>query len=118
MSNEKPQREKTIAAMSIGLLAVSVFVLIVGGAGTVATRGHFAAVLKETAIELPLITRWIISVSDNAYVVFFASLTLAMILKEILIRTKKVTLTANIVAAVVAMAYVLVYVVAMVLPVV
>ena len=116
MSNERPQREKTIAALSIGLLAVAVFVLIVGGAGTVATRGHFAAVLKETAIELPLVTRWIISISDNAYAVFFALLILMLILKELLIRIKKVTLAINIVVGIAAIAYVPVYIGALLLP--
>lgn len=118
MANEKTHGEKAVAALSMGLLAVSVFVLIVGGAGTIATRGHFAAVFKETAIELPLVTRWITSIPDNACAIFFVSLIAALILKELLIRSRKLTLTSNIVAAVAAMAYVLVYVVAMILPVV
>jgi cell division protein FtsN len=71
VDNERSQREKAIAAMSMGLLVVAVLVLIVGGAGTIATKGCFETALKEmTDHELPVITDFFVSTPVIGYVVF------------------------------------------------
>ena len=120
MENEKSQREKAIAALSVAFLVVAVFVIFWAAVTTISTRRHFASVLSEGTPrdEMPLITKlFVISIPTIAYVIFFVSLILLLIRKELCVRSKTVTLVVNIVIGMITFVYTLAYISAVLLPI-
>ncbi len=119
MENEKSQREKSAAALSLGLLAVAVSLVLFTAAGTIATKGRFELILRElmTPDKIPAITQFFIFTPTINFVIFFALLILILILKEIFVHTKKITLIINAVTAIAAIACIPVYVLALYLPI-
>ncbi|MBN2182472.1 MAG: hypothetical protein JW715_11215 [Sedimentisphaerales bacterium] len=117
MENDISQRKKSIAVLSLGLLIVAICLALIEAAGTIATKGCFETTMIEMAEqELPLLTKLVISISNVTYGIIFAAFVLILILKEIFIRAKRVTLAVNIVATILAIAYILVYIMAIFLP--
>ena len=121
MKNEKSGREKTLAIMSVVFLALDVFVILIAAVGTIIIKGNITTVLTEFVDvdhELPVITKFFfISIPAIAYGIFFALFILILILKELYVRSKIVTLVMNIVAGVAAIVYVFVYIIALFLPI-
>ena len=119
MENEKSQREKSAAALSLGLLAVAVSLVLFTAAGTIATKGRFELILRElmTPDKIPAITQFFIFTPTINFVIFFGLLILILILKEIFVHTKKITLIINAVTAIAAIACIPVYVLALYLPI-
>jgi len=120
MENEKSQREKAIAVLSVGLLVVAVCMILIDAAITIATKGNFETALMEMTArdqELPLITRFLVtSISNVTLGIIFTILILVLILKELFVRSKIISLTVNIVAAISAIAYIPIYIIAIFLP--
>ncbi len=118
MENEKSPRQKSIAALSTGMLAFAFAGILIAAATIIFTKGKFTGVLTEMIPgELPIITKlFVLSISSAAYGIFFTSLILALILKELLLRNKMVTLVVNIAAGTTAIICVPVYILAIFLP--
>ena len=120
MENQKTQREKAIAGLSLGLLAIAVSLVLFIAAGTIATKGNFETALTEMTEkdqELPLITKlFVTSISDVTLGIIFTVLILILILKELLIHSKRITLAVNIVTSISAIAYIPIYIIAIFLP--
>jgi len=120
MENEKSHREKAIAALSVGLLAVAVFFTFIAAVGTIFMKVHFGPAIKTMIIpdELPAITELLVlSISSVTYGIFFASLILVLILKELFVHARRVTLAINSVIVIAAIAYYCIYTIALYLPV-
>ena len=121
MENQKTQREKAIAGLSLGLLAIAVSLVLFIAAGTIATKGNFETALTEMTEkdqELPLVTKlFVTSISDVTLGIIFATLVLILILKELFVRSKKIALTVNITAVISAIAYIPIYMIAIFLPI-
>ena len=120
MENQKTQREKAIAGLSLGLLAIAVSLVLFIAAGTIATKGNFETALTEMTEkdqELPLITKlFVTSISNITLGIIFAALILILILKELSIRSRRITLAVNIVTSISAIAYIPIYIIAIFLP--
>ena len=120
MESEKSHREKTIAAMSMGFLVAAVCFTIIDAATTIATKGGFEKVFTEMMNkdqELPIITKLLVtSISNVTYGIIFTALILILILKELLVHNRRITLVTNIVVAVSAIAYIPIYIAAIFLP--
>ena len=119
MESEKSQKDKSIAGLSLGLLAVAVSLVLFTAAGTIATKGRFELILRElmTPDKIPTITQFFIFTPTINFVIFFTLLILILILKEIFVHTKKITLIINAVTAIAAIACIPVYVLALYLPI-
>jgi hypothetical protein len=117
MEDEKSQQDKTAAGLSLGLLVVAVCLILFAAIGTIATKGNFETALMEMTEkdqELPLVTKLLVtSISSVTLGIIFAAIILILILKELLIRSRKITLTVNIIAAI---AYIPIYIIAIFLP--
>lgn len=118
MGNEKPYREKK--TMSLVVLAFAAFIILIVAVTIIFTKGQFTGVLTEMIPgELPIITKlFVLSISSIAYGIFFASLILALILKELFLRNKIVTLVVNLVLGIGAILFIPVYMIAIFLPMV
>ena len=120
MENQKTQREKAIAGLSLGLLAIAVSLVLFIAAGTIATKGNFETALTEMTEkdqELPLVTKlFVTSISNITLGIIFAALILILILKELSIRSRRITLAVNIVTSISAIAYIPIYIIAIFLP--
>ena len=120
MKNDISQRKKSIAVLSVGLLVVAVCLILFIAIGTIATKGDFETAfieMTERDQELPLITRFLVtSISSVTLGIIFAAIILILILKELFVRSRRITLTVNIVAAISAIAYIPIYIIAIFLP--
>jgi hypothetical protein len=120
MENDKSQREKTIAVLSVGLLVVAVCLILFIAIGTIVTKGDFETAITEMTEkdqELPLVTKLLVtSISNVTFGIIFMVLILVLILKELFFRSKRITLTVNIVTAISAIAYIPIYIIAVFLP--
>jgi hypothetical protein len=119
MVNEKSNRDKSIAVLSIAILVVDLFFIFCGVGATILTRRHFLAILQEFGTDnLPIITEFlIVSIPAVVYCIFIASVILILVLKELFIRARMVTLIVNIVVGIAAIAYIPVYIAALYLPI-
>ncbi len=119
MESEKSQQGRNTAVLSVGLLVVAVCLILFAAAGTIATKGRFELILRElmTPDKIPAITKFFIFTPTINLVIFFVLLILILFLKELFIRSKKITLAVNIVSAISAIAYIPIYMIALYLPI-
>ncbi len=120
MENVKSQQDKTAAGLSLGLLVVAVCLILFIAIGTIVTKGDFETAFTEMTEkdqELPLVTKlFVTSVSNITLGIIFTVLILILILKELLIHSKRITLAVNIVTSISAIAYIPIYIIAIFLP--
>lgn len=117
MENVKSDRERAIADLSVGLLAVAVFLTLITAAVTIFTKGRFESLLKNFLPEkMPVITRFFVFTPIIYFVICFTLVILILISKELFVRAKRITLAINVVVAIAAMAYYPLYIIALYLP--
>lgn len=117
MEENKSNQEKTMAIASAVVLVAAIFSILIAAVATMTTKGNFATALTEmTAHELPVINKIIISIPALGYGIFCTLLILILILKELYIRAKTVTLAFNIVTGLAAIVYLPVYIGALFIP--
>ncbi len=116
MKDVKAQSGTMIAIMSIALLAIDVVGLIVLCGATFLTGRPFLKMFQEMDMQLSGATQMLLLIPPAAYVGVFLLLIIFLVLKEILIPAKTVTLMINLVVGWGAVAYLIVYVTALFLP--
>ena len=93
---------------------------VIGGfvltTATLYISDKFLAIFKELNVPLPQITQLFLSIPTTVYLIIFFGVILALILKEIAIKSKPLTFSINMVALVIGVAYCFLYVIALFLP--
>jgi hypothetical protein len=121
IENEKSTREKSIAALSAGLLAFAVIGILIAATAIILTKVDYPSVIFTEFIpgKLPAITKLlVISISAVAYEIFFVLLIFILILKELCLSGKMITLVVNLVAGIAAILYVPVFIFAVRFPII
>ena len=120
MVNEKSNWEKSIAILSTVILFADFFFIFCDVVITFLTRQYFLAIFEQIGSDqLPVIAEFlVVSIPTIAYCIFIASLILILVLKELYLRAKMVTLVINIVVGIAAIAYIPIYIAALYLPVI
>lgn len=115
--NEQEAKKQTgwaIASMVVLIIdAIGGFVLTTA---TLYISARFYAIFKELNVQLPQITQFFLSIPTTMYLIIFSGVILALILKEIAIKSKPLTFAINMAALVVGVAYCFLYVTALFLP--
>ena len=115
MENHKKQ-SGAVNVASLILLVVNIIGMIVLAVGSIIVRGKFSGIFADMGTTLPRITILFLSIPSWAYIVFFGIIIAALILKELLIRKKFITLMINISAGVLGSLYLLIFAIAMFMP--
>ena len=110
----KKQTGWTIASLVV--LIIDVIGVIALATITLYTSSRFLAIFKELKVQLPQITQLFLSIPATAYLIIFSGVILALILKEIAIKSKPLTFAINMAALVIGVAYCFLYVTALFLP--
>ena len=116
MANEDARDGNELRTASTVVLAIDVVGILVLALAGLCVQPRFVEMFAEMEIELPLITKFLLSIPPAVYVVLCSSLILALVLKEVLIQANATKLTVNIIVGVGELAYLCVYVIALILP--
>ena len=113
----KNQRKTTLGGILNSVvfilnMTVIIFVPVV----IVKTRGIFVDTFEKYSVDVPALTKFLLSVSGSVYFVIFFLIATALIVKEIFIKKKTTRLLINILISVTAGILVLVYAVALIIP--
>jgi len=116
--NKKSNQEKSFVVLSMVILVVDFFFIFCDVVTTILTRRHFSAVFEQIGPDkLPIITKFLaVSIPTIVYCIFIALVILILILKELYLRAKTVTLVVNIVVGIAAIVYIPIYIAALYLP--
>ena len=117
--NMNEQEPKKQTGWTIASLVVLILDMIGGFVLTTATlyiSARFEVIFKELNVQLPQITQLFLSIPTTVYLIIFSGVILALILKEIAIKSKPLTFAINMTALVIGVAYCFLYVTALFLP--
>jgi hypothetical protein len=116
MNEQEPKRQTGWTIASLVVLILDVIGGFVLTTATLYISEKFLAIFKELNVQLPQITQFFLAVPATVYLIIFFGVILALILKEIAIKSKPLTFSINMVALVIGVAYCFLYVIALFLP--
>jgi len=116
MNEQDPRKQLGWTIASLVVLILDVIGLFVLTTITLYTSARFEVIFKELNVPLPQITQLFLSIPAMFYLIIFSGVLLALILKEIAIKSKPLAFAINMVALVIGIAYCLLYVTALFLP--
>jgi hypothetical protein len=116
MNEQEPKKQTgwTIASLALLILdAIGGFVLTTA---TLYISAKSEVIFKELNVQLPQITQLFLSIPATVYLTIFSGVILALVLKEIAIKSKPVTFAINMAALVIGVTYCVLYMTALFLP--
>jgi len=116
MNEQEPKKQAGWTSASLVVLILDVIGGFVLTTATLYISDKFLAIFKELNVQLPQITQLFLSTPTTVYLIIFFGVILALILKEIAIKSKPLTFSINMVALVIGVAYCFLYVIALFLP--
>jgi hypothetical protein len=116
MNEQEPKKQTGWTIPSLVVLIIDVIGGFVLTTATLYISDKFLAIFKELNVPLPQITQLFLSIPTTVYLIIFFGVILALILKEIAIKSKPLTFSINMVALVIGVAYCFLYVIALFLP--
>lgn len=116
MNEQVTKKETGWTIASLVVLIVDVIGGFVLTTATLYISARFYAIFKELNVQLPQITQLFLSIPTTMYLIIFFGVILALILKEIAIKSKPLTFGINLAALVIGVAYCFLYVTALFLP--
>lgn len=116
MNEQEPKKQTGWTITSMVVLILDVIGGFVLTTATLYISDKFLAIFKELNVPLPQITQLFLSIPTTVYLIIFFGVILALILKEIAIKSKPLTFSINMVALVIGVAYCFLYVIALFLP--
>ena len=118
MINEKVNQDKRISIFSMIILLFDFLFILNDIAMTFLTRQHFSDIFEQIGPDqLPVISKLLaVSIPTIVYCIFIVSLVLILVLKEIFISAKKITLSINILVGIAAISYIPIYIFALYSP--
>lgn len=116
MNEQEPKKQTGWTVASLVVLILDVIGVFVLTTITLYTSARFEVIFKELNVPLPQITQFFLSIPATVYLIIFLGVILALILKEIAIKSKPLAFAANMVALVIGLAYCVLYVTALFLP--
>ena len=116
MNEQEPKKQTGWTSASLVVLILDVIGGFVLTTATLYISDKFLAIFKELNVQLPQITQLFLSIPTTVYLIIFFGVILALILKEIAIKSKPLTFSINMVALVIGVAYCFLYVIALFLP--
>lgn len=116
MNEQEPKKQTGWTIASLVVLILDVIGGFVLTTATLYISDKFLAIFKELNVPLPQITQLFLSIPTTVYLIIFFGVILALILKEIAIKSKPLTFSINMVALVIGVAYCFLYVIALFLP--
>jgi hypothetical protein len=116
MNEQEPKKQTGWTVASLVVLILDVIGVFVLTTITLYTSARFEVIFKELNVPLPQITQFFLSIPTTVYLIIFFGVILALILKEIAIKSKPLAFAANMVALVIGLAYCVLYVTALFLP--
>ncbi|MCD4824772.1 MAG: serine protease [Phycisphaerae bacterium] len=115
MENHKKQ-SGAVNTVSLILLAVDIIGMLVLAVGSIIAQSKCSDAFSDMGTRLPRITILFLLIPPWAYIVFFGIIIAALILKEVFIRKKSITLAINICAGVFGLLYLPAFATAMYMP--
>jgi hypothetical protein len=116
MNEQEPKKQTGWIIASLVVLILDVIGVFVLTTATLYISARFQVIFKELNIQLPQITQLLLSIPSTVYLIIFLGVILALILKEIAIKSKPLTFAINMAALVIGIAYCVLYVTALFLP--